>query len=179
VIILSASRSAQDATGLDQEGLHRRLTAKWSLELALKESVERPSNTRHAVDGTPHLKLSPALMAIENMSLASLTRSVRGGVGVSDLREALEGRNNASNPALAKAPSVSTLDHTSSYDHRLELTKVRSRPKKRSPTPGTGDVRDVLDKLGIGKQTGNNLLKASFPALQKSATQSSSLTPGP
>jgi hypothetical protein len=109
-------------------------------------------------------------MAIENLSLQSLTRSVRG-VGVTDLREALEGRAGASNPALVKPPSVSTLDHSPSLDFRstrLGLTRSRSRPnKKRAVTSSAGEVREVLNRLGIGKQNGSSLLKASFPTLHK------------
>lgn len=110
-------------------------------------------------------------MHIDNVSLASLARSTKG-VGVTDLREALEGRSSMSNPALAKAPSISTLDHASSVaggDPTLNkpgLSRSRSK-KRRTVTAGPDEVRDVLSKLGIGKQNGNNLLKASFPALQK------------
>ncbi|KAH7914390.1 hypothetical protein BJ138DRAFT_1000116 [Hygrophoropsis aurantiaca] len=169
VAIIVSSRAVQEATGLDRQGLLRRFSSKWSADTALKDSVERPSSNRQMGEGSPLLKLSPALMAIENMSLQSLTRSVRG-VGVTDLRDALEGRAGASNPALARPPSISTLDHTSSFDlgsNRLDLTRTRSRPKKRAVTSGAGEVRDVLNKLGIGKQNGNSLLKASFPSLHK------------
>lgn len=86
-----------------------------------------------------------------------------------DLREALGGRSNMSNTALGKAPSISTLDHASSFtggDLRLTQTRSRPRGKKRAMPSGSGDVRDVLSKLGIGKQNGN-LLKSSFPATNK------------
>ena len=109
-------------------------------------------------------------MHIENISMQSLTRSTRG-LGVTDLREALEGRSSMSNPALVRPPSISTLDHTSSVagDGGLRLTQTRSRTrgKKRSTPNGGADVRDVLTRLGIGKQN-SNLLKATFPVLQKS-----------
>lgn len=107
-------------------------------------------------------------MHIDNVSLHSLARSTRG-VGVTDLREALEGRSSMSNPALVKAGSVSTLDHTSStgagdfFSNRLAPSRSRSRSKKRRPGTSPDDVRDVLSKLGIGKQNGTSLLKASFP----------------
>ena len=67
-------------------------------------------------------------MHIDNVSLQSLARSTRG-VGVTDLREAREGRSSMSNPALAKAPSFSTLDHTSSIalGDLNKLTPSRSR----------------------------------------------------
>lgn len=109
-------------------------------------------------------------MAIENLSLQSLTRSVRG-VGVTDLREALEGRAGTSNPALHRPPSVSTLDHSLSLDFhptRHALAPTKSRTKQRAVTTGSGEVRDVLNRLGIGKYSGNSLLKASFPSIQKS-----------
>lgn len=135
-------------------------------------ALERPNTHRPLTEnGSPLLKLSPALMAIENLSLQSLTRSVRG-VGVTDLRDALEGRAGASNPTLVRVPSVSTLDHTMSFDAhapRLAPTKPRPRFKKRAVTAGSGEVRDVLNKLGIGKPTGtSSLLKSSFPSIQKS-----------
>ena len=102
------------------------------------------------------------------MSLQSLARSARG-VGVSDLREALEGRSSMSNPTLAmgRPSSISTLDHGPSFVGENRLTQTRSRTKKRIiPGRPGGEVKDVLNKLGIGKQNGS-LLKASFPALQK------------
>jgi hypothetical protein len=104
--------------------------------------------------------------------MQSLARSTRG-LGVTDLREALEGRSGMSNPALARPPSVSTLDHASSLTggefHNLGLTQTRSRSRtKMRPKPsGAGEVRDVLTRLGISKQNGN-LLKATFPVRQKS-----------
>ena len=108
-------------------------------------------------------------MHIDNISLQSLTRSARG-VGVSDLREALEGRSSMSNPALTSPPSISTLDHhpTSMMGSDVvsnKLVQSRPRPKKRVAAPG--EVREVLNRLGIGKQNGSSLLKNSFPALQK------------
>ncbi|TFK43401.1 hypothetical protein BDQ12DRAFT_674918 [Crucibulum laeve] len=171
-MIISSSETVQEATGLDAEGLYRRFTMHWTPEIALRDS-DRSANfdTTFRGDGiSPLLKISPALMHIENMSLQSLTRSSRG-LGVTDLREALEGRSSLSNPALARPPSISTLDHTSiiggDLTLRLTQTRSRSRTKRRAPPSASGEVRDVLTKLGIGKQSAN-LLKASFPVLQKS-----------
>ncbi|KAI6163062.1 hypothetical protein EDD17DRAFT_1477213 [Pisolithus thermaeus] len=171
LVLLASSKSVQEATALDQQGLIRKLGSKWTVEGALWDSAERPNHNRPLGDGVPPLlKLSPALMAIENLSLQSLTRSVRG-VGVVDLREALEGRAGASNPTLARQPSTSTLNHTSSHEFHptgrpFALDKARS--KKRAVTTGSGEVRDVLNRLGIRKYSGNSLLKASFPAMHKS-----------
>lgn len=110
-------------------------------------------------------------MNIDNVSLQSLARSTRG-VGVTDLREALEGRSSMSNPALAKAPSISTLDHAPSagdHHHRGHRSNrsVSSTKKRKTNATGSDDVRDVLNKLGLGRQNGSSLLKASFPTLQK------------
>ncbi|KAF8897677.1 hypothetical protein BD779DRAFT_1492068 [Infundibulicybe gibba] len=170
---ITSSRNAQDATGLDAQGLLRRLSIKWTADSALRDSIERNSSFESSTRGdgiSPLLKISPALMHIENISLQSLARSTRA-IGVTDLREALEGRSSMSNPALAKAPSISTLDHASSIlggdaSSRLTQTRSRSRTKKRAIPSGSAEVRDVLNKLGIGKQNGS-LLKASFPTLQK------------
>jgi len=194
---ITSCRSIQDAFGTDQEGLSRRLSVRWTPELALRDCkpiqvlpfpsfptvgnatllpVERASAYEAPFRGdgiSPLLKISPALMHIENISLQSLARSTRG-LGVTDLREALEGRSSMSNPALVRPPSISTLDHASSSYMggdptalRLTQTRSRSRTKKRSTRNGAGDVRDVLTRLGISKQN-SSLLKATFPVLQKS-----------
>lgn len=136
--------------------------------------VERASAYEATFRGdgvSPLLKISPALMHIENISLQSLARSTRG-LGVTDLREALEGRSSMSNPALVRPPSVSTLDRASPLHmggDPIRLTQTRSRTKSRLTRNGTGDVRDVLTRLGISKQS-SSLLKATFPALQKSGS---------
>ncbi|KII95247.1 hypothetical protein PLICRDRAFT_207863 [Plicaturopsis crispa FD-325 SS-3] len=179
LMAIVSCQNAQDATGLDRQGLLRRFAYKWTPESALKESVSRQSSHEaHRGEGvSPLLKISPALMHIENMSLQSLARPTRG-VGVTDLREALEGRSSMSNLNLGRPQSISTLDHTSVTGSEFARhPPSRAKSRKRPPSAAQGDVRDVLSKLGIGKPNGNNnLLKASFPSLQKN-DQSSSLTP--
>ena len=115
---------------------------------------------------SPFLKISPALMHIENLSLQSLART-QHGVGVQDLREALEGRGSSSNLAL-NSTSVRSLDYPPSSIHSKdhpELTRWRSSNRKVKGSPS--DVREVLNKLGVGKNNGTSLLKASFPGLQR------------
>ena len=124
---------------------------------------------------SPHLRLAPALMHIENLSLQSLARSTRG-VGVTDLRDALEGRSSMSNPALVnKASSLSTLDHASTHaDGSANKSKqARPRTQKSKAVGGPSEVREMLSKLHIGKSTnGSNLVRASFPGLQKQEPRS-------
>ncbi|PCH41155.1 hypothetical protein WOLCODRAFT_70616 [Wolfiporia cocos MD-104 SS10] len=169
---LAIAQNVQETTGLDEEALLRRLKAAWSAESAFKESVEANANydSLHRDGLAPLIKVAPALMHIDNISLQSLTRSTRG-VGVTELRDALEGRSSISNPNLAtKAPSISTLDHPASVGHAegfYKLTPTKSRPQQHSKLAGPGEVRDVLNKLGIGKQNGATHLKSSFPTLQK------------
>ncbi|KAI0698551.1 hypothetical protein C8T65DRAFT_660552 [Cerioporus squamosus] len=180
---LTACQSVQEATGLGQPDLLRRLNGQdWSADGAFKDSME--TKTRFdslAGDGlSPLIKVAPALMHAENLSMASLARSGRG-VGVTDLREALEGRSSMSNPNLAgRVPSISTLDHTSSVfpDQQYGLSKLaptRSRPQQQlRAKPRPGEVREVLNKLGIGRQNGhgnNAVLKSSFPAIQKTTSR--------
>ena len=126
---------------------------------------------------SPLVKVAPALMYAENLSMQSLARSGRA-VGVTDLREALEGRSSMSNPNLAgRVPSISTLDHTSSVfpDGPVgfqKLAPTRSRPQRAKPRPG--EVKDVLNKLGIGRPSnlnGSTILKSSFPGLQKTQSR--------
>ncbi|KAJ7639002.1 hypothetical protein FB45DRAFT_787574 [Roridomyces roridus] len=166
LLAISSAAAVHAATELDTQAILSRLSVQWTAESALKDSVEKPSTFEATIRGdglSPLLKISPALMHIENASLASLTRSTRG-VGVTDLREALEGRSSMSNPALVRPPSLSsTLDHTSSIGIESRLARPRSRTRsRRVPPSGSEEVRDVLTRLGIGKQNGS-LLKASFP----------------
>jgi len=117
-------------------------------------------------------------MHIENLSLASIAHS-GPAVGVSDLRQALSGRGAISNPALASRASISTWDRASSLAygrgsnlHPLSalqdsttgvqhpaVSRIKARKGKGQPN----EVRDVLNKLGIGKQSGVSLLRAPFP----------------
>ncbi|PSS05382.1 hypothetical protein PHLCEN_2v3871 [Hermanssonia centrifuga] len=166
LMAITSNKTVQDATGMDRQGLLRKFTAPWSAESAFKDSTEAqsPSSDLRTSDGlSPLVKVSPALMHIENLSRASLARSTRG-VGVTDLREALEGRSSLSNTNLANtAASLSTLDHPSTvHGEAYKLAPVRSRPQQRSKLAGPADVKDVLNKLGIGKTNGNGMLKPSF-----------------
>ena len=155
------------------------------LTISLFLAVERVSSDMLRGE-TPLLKISPALMHIENLSLASIARSSRG-VGVGDLREALGGRGSMSNPALVHshngtpgsitngARSVSTYDRQGSSHYSLH--PVSSRPTmgaggtaRRTPKR-QGDVRDALNKLGIGKQAnGVEMVQRPFTTVKGAST---------
>ncbi|KAJ7129516.1 hypothetical protein C8R44DRAFT_776974 [Mycena epipterygia] len=170
LLAVASCSAVHAAVRLDTQAFLSRFSVNWTAESALRDSVEKSTTFESTIRGdgiSPLLKISPALMHIENISLQSLARSTRG-IGVTDLREALEGRSSMSNPALVKPPSLSTLDHTSSIgvESRLGLPRSRTRSKRRGPPSGSGEVRDVLNRLGIGKQNGS-LLKSSFPVAKE------------
>jgi len=74
-----------------------------------------------------------------------------------------------SNPALVnKTSSLSTLEHTSTHADGSANKLKRSASQKHKAVGGPSEVREMLSKLHIGKSTnGSNLLRASFPGLQK------------
>ena len=185
---LVSSKNTLEATGMDKEALHKRLSMPWTAESAFRDCKSSGSfpNFVHPLTPTlltamepqssydplrrdgisPHLRLAPALMHIENLSLQSLARSARG-VGVTDLRDALEGRSSMSNPALTNnAPSVSTLDQVSIREDP-KLRRAGSRREKVKAAGSSSDVRDMLNKLHIGKSSNSNLLRAPFPGSQR------------
>ena len=192
---LVSSKDTLEATGMDREALHKRLSMPWTAESAFRDckfdlwlsdlhlliastsspTAMEPQSSFDPLrrDGiSPNLRLAPALMHIENLSLQSLARSTRG-VGVTDLRDALEGRSSMSNPALTNnAPSVSTLDQVSIREdtamNKFRPSGGRTRPEKLKAAGGPSEVRDMLNKLQIGKSSnGNNLLRAPFPGSQR------------
>ena len=131
------------------------------------------------------LRVTPTLMNIDNLSLQSLGKFNRG-VGVTELRDALEGRSSMSNPALVtpRPSSVNTFErpvpeNRSSIHHSLSVrsagprrvASATTRQKKRIPG-APRDVRDALDRLGIGspKMNGSTLKTLSRSPLAKSET---------
>jgi len=114
-------------------------------------------------------------MNIDNLSLQSLGKFNRG-VGVTDLRDALEGRSSMSNPALVapRPASLKTFDRSNSVNrgsiHNAlsvrsggprRIASATTKPKKVPGAPG--EVKDALDRLGIGSPKVNgSTLKASL-----------------
>ncbi|KAI0030716.1 hypothetical protein K488DRAFT_87530 [Vararia minispora EC-137] len=176
---LLSRREVFEAAGFHHDTLEEHLRMSWSPQSAWQNSMEPPPglDPLRGDSASGRMRLSPALMLSENMSLQSLARSARG-VGVSDLREALEGRSSMSNPNLAvKAPSISTLDHgPGDVAHRLRPT--RSRPEK-GKLSDPREVKEMLNKLRIGKSSlgSSAMLKASFPSLQKPQGQAGHRAP--
>ena len=128
------------------------------------------------------LRVTPTLMNIDNLSLQSLGKFNRG-VGVTDLRDALEGRSSTSNPALVapRPASVNTLERPTSENrdslhHSLSVRSVGPRrvvsaTTKQKKVPGAPkDVKDALDRLGIGssKMNSSTLRSLSRSPLNKS-----------
>ncbi|KAF8681098.1 cellular morphogenesis-related protein [Rhizoctonia solani] len=171
---LAANERVQNLSGLHQEEILRRLGAEWTVELALKNSVESTQEIIRADATSPWIKISPALMHIDNHSLASVSRTSRD-VGVSELRQALG--QGASNSAFGTSVrSVTSGDRAPSarlappHSHGT----ISSRTK---PLSAPNEVRDVLDRLGVGSPKaagGASSLRASFPTINKEPTPGAS-----
>ncbi|EUC67410.1 cellular morphogenesis-like protein [Rhizoctonia solani AG-3 Rhs1AP] len=165
---LAANERVQNLSGLHAEEILRRLGAEWSVELALKNSVEATQEIIRADGASPWIKISPALMHIDNHSLQSVSRTSRE-VGVGDLREAL-GRGGMSNSVLGTSVrSVTSGDRAASM--RLAPPHSHGTISSRTkPLSGPNEVRDVLDRLGVGSPKahgGASSLRASFPTIHK------------
>ncbi|KAJ1308513.1 hypothetical protein OPQ81_004217 [Rhizoctonia solani] len=164
---LAANEHVQNLSGLPQEEILRRLGAEWNVELALKNSIEATQEIIRADGASPWIKISPALMHIDNHSLQSMSHNSRE-VGVGDLREAL-GRGGMSNSALGTSVrSVTSGDRAGSM--RLTPHPHGTISSRTKPLSGPNEVRDVLDKLGVGSPKspgGGSSLRASFPTIHK------------
>lgn len=187
---LAANEHVQNLSGLKEDEILRRLGTEWTVEMALKNSKQRYCSL---VDAFPHycyfsgvestqevirpegvspwIKISPALMHIDNHSLQSVSRTSRE-VGVGDLREAL-GRGGMSNSALGATSvrSITSGDRAASASMRPGGPHSYGTISSAKHLSGPKEVRDMLDKLGVGspKMTGGgvSVLKASFPTIQK------------
>ena len=118
-------------------------------------------------------------MNIDNLSLQSLGKFNRG-VGVTELRDALEGRSSMSNPALVgprpasvttlERPTPETIRHSPSVRSVGARRAVSAAAGQKKKVPGAPqDVKDALDRLGIGspKVNGSMLKTMSKPPSTK------------
>lgn len=144
---------------------------------AIEPSANSDASSRPE-HSNPLLKISPALMHISNLSLQSLARSSRA-VGVNDLRDALEGRAGSSSVALGqgRAPSIASLGATVSgasgesaggYLNMLAVPKAKPRVLNgENPV----EVKEVLDKLGIGARNKISTLRSQLSPRQSGNTR--------
>ena len=92
----------------------------------------------------------------DNLSLQSLTRSMRG-IGISELREALESRTGFHNQsAETRPPSISVRSAVSGDRLAVGADIKRSRSPLLKTPEGKADVHNILNKLGIGSQSGDS-----------------------
>ncbi|KAJ3548471.1 hypothetical protein NMY22_g1256 [Coprinellus aureogranulatus] len=93
--LLASCAAVTEALGVPKEGIIARLSKPWDPQRVLHGVDVESSNTYDAtVRGdnlSPLLKISPALMQIDNTSMHSLQSRPTRGLGVTDLREALGG----------------------------------------------------------------------------------------
>jgi len=162
--------------GLDKQAVMKRFVLEWTTESALQDSIEAQNHldVLRGEGSSALRKISPALMHIDNISLQSVARSGKG-VGVDSLRDALEGRGGISSTNLGASASVTTFDRSSPGHGGLllpSLARPASAGRDRGIKSSPSEVRDALNKLGIGKQTqGNGKLRSPFPVVERTDTE--------
>ena len=143
---LSASSAILESTNQDVSSLTRRFTTKWTVESALKDSVERFSAVAN-LSADPHYDVASVLMSLNNNSYQSFgQRQPSRPVDVMDLREALGGRTRNDSLHGSSPPSI-----ISTAGRSVDETT----PKKRGQNT---DVQEVLkDIFKSGKRRGGNM----------------------
>ncbi|OCF37807.1 protein EFR3 [Kwoniella heveanensis BCC8398] len=156
---LANSESVQSATGRDAGVLVKRWTSRWTVENAIKDSVERLSSAHvKPADHSPTNEIANVLMSMNNGSLQSFggrPGSAARGIDVEDLREALGGRTDDISP-ISGAPSM--ISSVTPEDHRklsLALQKGLNANGGVSGAGGGGgrghggevDVKEVLKDI--------------------------------
>ncbi|WRT68287.1 uncharacterized protein IL334_005263 [Kwoniella shivajii] len=145
---LTNSPSVQNGTGRDGASLRSRWASKWSVENAVKDSIERFSSAHvQPVDSEIHNDIASVLMNMNNgsyhsFSNASGNRHASRSIDVDDLREALGGKveDHSSSP-----PSIISSALTAEDQHHLSAAIQRSIATKGIRT--NQDVKEVLKDI--------------------------------
>ncbi|KAK6910623.1 hypothetical protein I203_104655 [Kwoniella mangroviensis CBS 8507] len=155
---LTGSSNVQSATGRDEAGLRRRWEVKWSVENAVKDSIERFSSGHvRPEDQEIHNEIANVLMSMNNGSYQSFGNgSATGGhrpgsrtIDVGDLREALGGKvddltNNTSSPPSVISSAFLTQEDQSHLSTALQKS-LSSKGLSRSAN--NQDVKEVLKDI--------------------------------
>ncbi|WVQ99870.1 hypothetical protein IAU59_007013 [Kwoniella sp. CBS 9459] len=124
---LAHSDGVQNATGRDAGALVKRLSIGWTIENAIKDSVERFSSAHvKPVDHDATNDIANVLMSMNNGSLQSFGArpgSAARGIDVEDLREALGGRSEDINPISGAPSMISSMTPEDHHNLSLALQK--------------------------------------------------------
>lgn len=140
----ASSPQVEAGTGRDAGAIARVFGARWSVEEAIQNSVERFS--RHAAPAQE--SAGQALMAIPNASYQSFGRPISRAVDVGDLRDALAG---APPDAGSAAQSVAS-------------TSISTVPTASSPPRAKPDAKEILKEIFKEKKQRGGQMAASAPA---------------
>ncbi|WVF72663.1 hypothetical protein IAT40_007481 [Kwoniella sp. CBS 6097] len=124
---LANSEGVPNAAGRDAGVLVKRWSVRWTVENAIKDSVERFSSAHvKPADHDPTNEIASALMSMNNGSLQSFgARPGSGarGIDVEDLREALGGRTDDINPISGAPSMISSMTPEDQHNLSLALQK--------------------------------------------------------
>ncbi|WVW85749.1 hypothetical protein I302_107787 [Kwoniella bestiolae CBS 10118] len=150
---LAGSSNVLGATGRDSAGLRRRWEVGWSVESAVKDSIERFSSAHiKPEDQEIHNEIANVLMSMNNGSYQSFGNASGGRPGsrtidVGDLREALGGKTddlpNSSPPSIISSSYLTQEDQ-----HHLSTAIQKSLSSKGlSRSANNQDVKEVLKDI--------------------------------
>lgn len=145
----AAAPQVQQGTGREAEGITRVFGARWSVEDAIQNSVERFS--RHPTAAQGGESAGAQLMAIPNASYQSFGRPVSRAVDVGDLRDALAG-----------APAE--MGGNASAAHSIASTSLSTAPTASSPTKAKPDAKEILKEIFKENKSRAGQVAASAPA---------------
>lgn len=180
------STSVQKASGRDMQSLERRFANKWTVENAIKDSVERFSAAQiNPAQGDSHLDIANILlMQSDNASYHSVGRqhalSVPRPVDVQDLRQALGqgARGDVNGGWGTAAPSIASTSRTGTALGHGTPAGVDANGNSGAPgqngaghlRPQSPDVKEVLKdifkekKRSAGRKSGQLEVAQAEPA---------------
>jgi len=120
---------------------------RWTVEVALKDSVERFSSAQVKPADDPHYDVAGVFMNLNNSSYQSFGKQQTRAVDVSDLRDALGGRVDST---PSSPPSIISTGGARSF--------ADEAPKRKSANP---DVKEVLREIFKDKKRGGTIKRAN------------------
>ncbi|WWC71678.1 uncharacterized protein I206_105636 [Kwoniella pini CBS 10737] len=165
---LSESTSVQKATGRDATSLRKRMGTKWTVEEAIKDSIERYSSARvEPEDHGIHNEIANVLMSMNNGSYQSfgnvngnsINRPGSRSIDIGDLREALGGKLDDLNVSTSSPPSIISSSYLTQED-QINLSNaiqksISQKGNSRKLNPNQ-DVKEVLKDIFKDKRRSSN-----------------------